>query len=86
MKCPHCGAVIRSKVLESRQHDGRVYRRRACGACFKYFVSQEEAPPGLKMPDATQSRHRLTDRKNKPEEAPAHAPRGSGAHLQNLWR
>jgi transcriptional regulator NrdR family protein len=85
MKCPHCSASTKAKVMESRPHDGQVYRRRICGQCFKTFVSCEDAPSGLRMPNGTQSRHRITDRKPKPEETDG-IIRSTGAHLQSLWR
>jgi len=39
-----------------------------CALCFKTFVSCETAEPGMTMPAQTQSRHRLKDRKIKPEQ------------------
>lgn len=84
MKCPLCQATARSKVLESRPHDGRVWRRRLCPTCCKTYVSSEYAEPGLKMPEATQSRHRITDPKPKPEQGDG-VIRSSGKHLQ-IWR
>lgn len=80
MKCPHCNGVVRSKVLESRPHEGCVWRRRLCTLCLKTFVSSEHADPGMKMPQATQSRHRITDPKPKPEEGGV--IRNTGAHLK----
>jgi transcriptional regulator NrdR family protein len=68
MKCPHCNKEGKSTVLESRPHDGCVWRRRMCPLCIKTFVSRETAEPGMTMPTMTQSRHRLKDRKIKPEQ------------------
>jgi len=85
VKCPHCNKTTKAKVLESRPHDGFVYRRRACGGCFKTFVSSEEAVPGLKMPNETQSRYRVTDLKPKPEQTDG-VIRSSGEHLKHFWR
>jgi hypothetical protein len=84
VKCPHCDKTTKGKVLESRPHDGKVWRRRMCGGCLTTFVSVEEAPPGLRMPTETQSRHRVTDRTPKPEERGAIT--STAAHLQGLWR
>ena len=39
----------KTKVGETRVHKGSVYRRRLC-ACGKAFVTQETAPPDLRMP------------------------------------
>jgi hypothetical protein len=71
--------------MESRPHEGFVYRRRACGACYRTFVSREESPVGLKMPNETQSRYRVTDLKPKPEQTNG-VIRSSGEHLANFWR
>ena len=68
MKCPKCQKDGKSQVLESRPADGKVWRRRMCALCFKTFVSCETAEPGMTMPTQTQSRHRLMDRKIKPEQ------------------
>lgn len=68
MKCPKCERDGRSQVLESRPADGKVWRRRMCALCFKTYVSCETAEPGMTMPTQTQSRHRLKDRKIKPEQ------------------
>jgi transcriptional regulator NrdR family protein len=84
MKCPHCSIKSKAKVFETRSHDGQVYRRRICSHCCKTFVTREEAPEGLKMPNETQSRHRIVDPKPKPEQGGV--IQSSGAHLQNLWR
>ena len=81
MKCPHCNRVSRSRVLESRPHDGCVWRRRMCPLCVKTFVSSEHSEPGMKMPLATQSRYRVTDPKPKPEEGDG-VIRNLGAHLR----
>lgn len=85
MKCPHCSAVTKAKVMESRPHEGQVYRRRMCNGCFKTFVTAEESVPGLKMPAETQSRHRVTDRTPKPEQTDG-VIRSAGEHLKNFWR
>ena len=68
MKCPKCEKDGKSQVLESRPADGKVWRRRMCALCFKTYVSCETAEPGMTMPTQTQSRHRLKDRKIKPEQ------------------
>ena len=68
MRCPHCNKEGKSTVLESRPYDGQVWRRRMCPKCLKTFVSCETASPDMKMPAQTQSKHRLKDRKIKPEQ------------------
>lgn len=70
--------------MESRPHEGRIWRRRLCAACFKTFVSSEFADPEMKMPQATQSRFRITDPKPKPEQGEG-IIRNSGEHLQWKW-
>jgi hypothetical protein len=81
--CPHCEQPTRSRVLESRPHEGSVWRRRLCLRCQRVYVSAEHAPAGLRMPTLTSSRHR-----SPPTQAPTppEAPRGDGAHLVGLWR
>jgi len=85
MQCPHCDKATKAKVLESRPHNGYVYRRRACGGCFKTFVSREEAPAGLKMPAETQSKYRIKALTPKPEQTDG-VIRSAGEHLKNFWR
>jgi len=85
MNCPHCGKTTKSKVLESRPHDGQIFRRRSCGGCFKNYVSREEASVGLKMPAETQSKYRIKDLKPKPEQTDG-IIRSSGEHLKHFWR
>ena len=91
MKCPHCDKESRAPIRETRRHAGAVFRRRTCSCCLKTFVSREEAPPGMKMPNETQSRFRvadrLTDRRQKPDEMlKPSSPRGDGLHLQGIWK
>jgi transcriptional regulator NrdR family protein len=83
MRCPLCNKSTKGKVLESRPHDGKVWRRRMCGGCLTVFVSVEESAPGLRMPNATQSRHRVTDRTPKPEQRGINS---CALHLQDIWR
>lgn len=85
MICPHCGKDSKAKVLESRPHAGQVWRRRQCGACYRTFVSSEHSTADLRMPSETQSRHRITDLKPKPEQTDG-VIRSSGEHLKNFWR
>lgn len=84
MKCPHCNKVIKSKVLESRQHNGQVYRRRHCLGCLAVYISVEQSTADMRMPAETQSRYRITDRTPKPEQ-PQGRITGTGLHLQNIW-
>jgi transcriptional regulator NrdR family protein len=84
MRCPHCQSTKKCKVLESRPHDGQVFRRRMCSTCFKTFVSREEAPEGLKMPNATQSKFRITDQTLKPGQDGV--IRNTGEHLRFIWK
>ncbi len=87
MKCPHCGKEAASKVLESRQIDGAVWRLRSCRACFKTFVSSETTDLSLRMPYSSIMRRR-DEKAPPPPPPPEHqgAPRGDGAHLQGVWR
>lgn len=78
MRCPKCNnPASKPKVLETRTHEGSVYRRRSCGFCFKNFVTVETAPEGLRMPETRdRSRGRL-----KPGQE-----RFNTQHLMDLWR
>ena len=85
MRCPHCRAASKARVLESRPAGADIWRRRQCGACGRTFVSRETAAAELRMPAETRSIHRcqtMRDRLAKPEER---GPRGDGAHLQGVW-
>lgn len=87
MKCPRCGAQTKALVLESREHDGCRYRRRACGACGHGFVSVESAPKGLTMPREVRnsySRRGLKDPSAIQSEAPTAVDQAK--HLQGVWR
>lgn len=68
MKCSKCSRETSSKVLETRTHDGKVWRRRMCAGCLHVFVSVEYSDKDLRMPPETQSRARarITDKKQKP--------------------
>ena len=85
VRCPRCEAITRSPVIESRAHDGAIWRRRICGACLQSYVTEERGVLRA-MPLQTQSRYR-TAATASPNQPQAHAgpPRGTGAHLQNLW-
>ena len=85
MKCPHCNKASKAKVLESRPHAGQVWRRRQCGSCYKTFVSAEHTSIELRMPNETQSRHRVIDRTPKPEQTDG-VIRSAGEHLKHFWR
>lgn len=84
MRCPRCEAVTRSPVVESRAHDGAIWRRRICGACLKSYVTEERGVL-RPMPAQTQSRQRRAAAASTQPSPPAGPPRGDGAHLQNLW-
>lgn len=89
IRCSRCHKTTRAKVLESRPHDGRVWRRRQCGLCFATFVTREEAPEGLRMPAETSSKHRAaaTDRTPKPEERGLPKVGGdAGLELVRVWK
>ena len=89
MRCSRCAKTTRAKVLESRPHDGRVFRRRQCGVCFAIFVTVEEAPKGLRMPAETSSKHRAaaTDRRRKPEERGLpKVGEAAGLELVRVWK
>lgn len=55
MICPHCARDAPASVLETRQHEGVVYRTRLCGGCESRFVSHEHARVGMSMPQAVRS-------------------------------
>lgn len=42
MKCPKCGKMNTSKVLESRYRTGGIYRRRECTICGYRFSTLEK--------------------------------------------
>ena len=42
VRCPKCGNGSRSRVVETRSHDGRVFRRRRC-ACGTRYSTVEQA-------------------------------------------
>lgn len=43
MRCPHCGSVARSEVLETRRGpDAGIVRRRKCPSCSGYFRTVEQ--------------------------------------------
>ncbi len=81
MKCPKCQHEGKALVVETRRHEGSIYRRRGCSFCGASFVSVESAPPGLKMPDEVRhsrargqldiekynEKRRLTNTKMKPD-------------------
>lgn len=46
MICPKCGTEHQSKVLETREKDDFVYRRRECLCGFRY-VTEERFVRGL---------------------------------------
>jgi transcriptional regulator NrdR family protein len=50
VKCPFCESDTKSRVVETRAFEGKVYRRRSCGRCGSSFISAESAPFGMKMP------------------------------------
>lgn len=51
MMCPHCHTDGKAPVMETRAVKGEVFRRRGCGHCGRAFVSVENAPPKLRMPE-----------------------------------
>lgn len=81
MICPHCGEQGRSKVLLTRTGGGAVWRRRSCGRCFKNFVTREEAPPGLKMPNNVESPDRSA---RSPKMKPGQSAFQTD-HLDGIW-
>lgn len=79
MNCPHCGTASSAKVLESRKHEGQVYRRRYCSpGCRQYFVTVEAGAVGLTMPPRSRPGKLV---KEKPK-----TTFNSGAHLAGVWR
>lgn len=53
MKCPHCAETGAHPVIETRKHDGQVFRRRGCTECGGRFVSCETSSSVLRMPSET---------------------------------
>lgn len=51
MRCPHCRSDLKSIVMETRQQDGAIVRRRSCTACSKPYVSEERPAPDLIIRD-----------------------------------
>ena len=41
MQCPNCGLTGVSRVVESRNKDGAIYRRRECTVCGHRFSTME---------------------------------------------
>jgi transcriptional regulator NrdR family protein len=87
MQCPRCGQDGRSKVYESRQAGGCVWRRRCCLACYKVYVTCEQSGPDLRMPEETQSRKRsaAARRLMKPSHEGMPATSDGGAALTAVW-
>jgi transcriptional regulator NrdR family protein len=78
MKCSKCGKDGRSKVLESRHHEGCVWRRRLCPSCLHLYVTMERSGPDIKFPP------RSWVKKTEAEPKPA-AGNDGGAGLQAIW-
>jgi transcriptional regulator NrdR family protein len=73
MKCPKCNKEGKQLVTETRRTDDALMRRRFCGFCGIYFVTQETAVVGLKMPT------------QKPRVKKEKAIRNTGADLKDYW-
>jgi transcriptional regulator NrdR family protein len=78
VKCPHCNAVGKAPVMESRQHPEGVLRRRSCALCFKAYVTLEFADRDLRI-------HR--DRSDRPRAAEkAEELRTTSPALFRVWK
>lgn len=64
MKCPKCGGESKAVVMETRKHDGDIYRRRMCGACGVPIVTREV--PTERMPSVPRvQKVKATDARKK---------------------
>ena len=83
MKCPHCNADTKSPVIETRNHDGGVYRARRCDSCGTRFVTVERTH-AAGMPQRVKARQlaRLEtwQRQNKT------AKKATGVDYMAAWR
>lgn len=41
LQCPHCGAAVGARVLDSRASGGSVRRRRGCNGCGRRYTTWE---------------------------------------------
>lgn len=85
MTCPHCKADVKSPVVETRQHEGDIYRRRSCGNCGRSYITVETSPVGQRMPAAVVNGH-ARGVSERPKAAPRAAFNGNGAHLEGVWK
>lgn len=84
MKCPTCSTDTRALVVESRRHEGDVYRRRSCGKCGASFITVERAPAGLKMPAPV--RNGVARGAHQPRRADKPVQFNSAAHLDRIFK
>jgi len=80
LKCPHCNTESTALVLETRKQDDSIVRKRGCGACHKYFYSQEAPVLGL-----TLKRDRI-DKRTVRGEIVAKPPRATNLDAFSVWR
>lgn len=83
MRCPHCQHDGKAAVIESRQIDGDVYRKRTCGKCFKGFTSREQATTEPMPPNRHLRPHE--HRSQQLARVPAKPAKTDAAHLQGVW-
>ena len=83
MRCPHCNTNDNSKVVETRKHDGAVYRRRKCFSCDANFVSLEGASADTRMPPEALVRKNAGQRSRRGNNAPKPI---ASEHLQSIWK
>ena len=62
LTCPHCRRAA-SGVVETRSHDNKIYRRRACRACGERFTTLEQVvgTDGIKAMIAKEKKNGCTD-------------------------
>lgn len=85
LKCPRCGVEGKHLVMESRPHEGSVYRRRACGPCGRTYVTVEATSPGLKFPSSLNKK--IAEKKpSKTRVAHLNRPAADALHLQSIWK
>jgi transcriptional regulator NrdR family protein len=83
VKCPKCNKEGKQLVLESRPHDGRVYRRRQCPHCGATFVTEEIAHTNMVLPRASGWVRTAAARATADEKR---AIRGDASELAQVWR
>jgi len=61
MQCPHCGTSD-SRVIDTRQVENGIRRRRECVACHERFTTYEQAASGIPLVVKSDGRREEYDR------------------------